>query len=926
MCDSDHVLGSMGLVYVKFVDQAVKPAKSSVKASNYIHNCGNCNICSYQLYCHQRRTIEALLSGKNVILTAETGSGKTEAWLIYAIRKIQEDAGFKTLAIYPTKALSHDQALRIYDYLDCLGFSVGKKGSDIYGDLVRYDGDTNRNKAVKSSLPSAKIIITNPEMLVRNFHIVYPNLVVVDELDFYDSHKATLLIKLLKDHYPRAQMVIMSGTLSNPTDLANYIGNAEVISGKGFKPETRYYVIIGKEDKVRNAYDVNELRNLYGRFVSYEEFKENFFQIYYEAASRQSPLASKMFDAFLREKSEIEEILKKYKDECTGELSLVFFRSIAEAHNYSAPLGIPEHHSKVKKTERLKLEEEMKNNIVNVVSSVKTLQQGIDIGHVKRIIHVGIPLLVKDFRQREGRKGRREDINFVESVIIPQGFDPRLYDGINSLLTWSSISPEIVVFNINNYYLTLWDALSKLCNSQPLSNQEEVILKRFNMIDSSGKPTKSNICNSISRFYDIQGNPVKVFFGDPPQQVDNISFKDMIENYQPGSIDISNNAVVTKIEKKSSFNVYESDINGVDESCISLAIGEYNATLKKWGIVPNIDHDIKLGKVISKVYTNILFDGEGFVIYNEVPAKVVWFVESRSKLGDDYLYHKIDLVCRPFPRRNGYKDFTYAYLLEIRDTDYVDEGMAYLITALRLFYGIRVDLIKYFQAGNILKVWEEKPVGLLEMMRRGGVVINNQKLDLHTFINYLVNVNEDQKFKTIFFSVFPVRGKIDWNKAKITAIILAIKLFNYYTTGHPLVPPINLNLRPGYIIVDSINFGKGTIFSISYYELGSVITETFDDEDQMTRRLFELAYRGDFKAVITTHKLNDRLITVLKAFDCKIIKIDEKIPGVTPSDYSKEVRKMLNNLTTSEEVDIKKLFRIRAGIIQEIGNKIERNT
>jgi dUTPase len=64
----------------------------------------------------------------------------------------------------------------------------------------------------------------------------------------------------------------------------------------------------------------------------------------------------------------------------------------------------------------------------------------------------------------------------------------------------------------------------------------------------------------------------------------------------------------------------------------------------------------------------------------------------------------------------------------------------------------------------------------------------------------------------------------------------------------------------------------------------------------------------------------------LKAFDYKIIKIDEKIPGVTPSDYSEEVRKMLNNLTTSEEVDIKKLFRIRAGIIQEIGNTIERNT
>lgn len=32
-------------------------------------------------------------------------------------------------------------------------------------------------------------------------------------------------------------------------------------------------------------------------------------------------------------------------------------------------------------------------------------------------------------------------------------------------------------------------------------------------------------------------------------EVNNISFKDMIENYQPGSIDISKDAIVTRIEK-----------------------------------------------------------------------------------------------------------------------------------------------------------------------------------------------------------------------------------------------------------------------------------------------------------------------------------------------------------------------------------------
>lgn len=76
------------------------------------------------------------------------------------------------------------------------------------------------------------------------------------------------------------------------------------------------------------------------------------------------------------------------------------------------------------------------------------------------------------------------------------------------------------------------------------------------------------------------------------------------------------------------------------------------------------------------------------------------------------------------------------------------------------------------------------------MMRRGNEIINGKSLDLKTFANYLVNLNEDQEFKTIFFSVFPVKGKIDWVKAKMTAIILAknylitIYCFQFYCTSN----------------------------------------------------------------------------------------------------------------------------------------------
>ncbi|MFP3241242.1 MAG: DEAD/DEAH box helicase, partial [Caldivirga sp.] len=68
-------------------------------------------IADVEMYAHQCATAEALLFGRNVILTAGTGSGKTEAWAIPALI-----AGFKTLVIYPNKALANDQVRRLRTY------------------------------------------------------------------------------------------------------------------------------------------------------------------------------------------------------------------------------------------------------------------------------------------------------------------------------------------------------------------------------------------------------------------------------------------------------------------------------------------------------------------------------------------------------------------------------------------------------------------------------------------------------------------------------------------------------------------------------------------------------------------------------------------------------------------------------------------
>ena len=77
------------------------------------------------------------------------------------------------------------------------------------------------------------------------------------------------------------------------------------------------------------------------------------------------------------------------------------------------------HYGSMVKSERTKNEQNFRNGEIPVMVTVKTLQQGIDIGLVQRIVHVGLPYKQTDFWQRQGRMGRRGDIERCESIVLP---------------------------------------------------------------------------------------------------------------------------------------------------------------------------------------------------------------------------------------------------------------------------------------------------------------------------------------------------------------------------------------------------------------------------------------------------------------------------------------------------------------------------
>ncbi|NUE03610.1 DEAD/DEAH box helicase [Halorubraceae archaeon YAN] len=110
-----------------------------------------------RLYDFQERSIEAILEGDDTVITAATGRGKTEAWLIPILNSILEDkrhgrdsddTSVKATLIYPTKALAQDQLKRLIQYLYLINKQLKSEQQITVG---IYDGDTPRNVSESGS-------------------------------------------------------------------------------------------------------------------------------------------------------------------------------------------------------------------------------------------------------------------------------------------------------------------------------------------------------------------------------------------------------------------------------------------------------------------------------------------------------------------------------------------------------------------------------------------------------------------------------------------------------------------------------------------------------------------------------------------------------------------------------------------------------
>lgn len=330
------------------------------------------------LYKHQLDALTAINSGKNIILSTGTSSGKSLCYQIPILELLLSDSQETVLLIFPTKALTQDQR-------QSLIHMIPEKADEI----MIYDGDTPsyQRNAIRNH---AKVILTNPDMLhlgMLPFHInwsrFFQNLryIVIDETHIYrgifGSHTANVFRRLnrILDRYNnqihKEQYILCSATLSNAKVLAEkLIGDHveefyEDTSGKGKRNILFINPPIVDEPLHLRAGSIHTAARL-----SADILRKN-HQLLIFSQSRQS----------------VETAVRRLRD--LG----------VEVNGYRSGY-LPK--------ERRKIEQGLKQGKDRCVVATNALELGMDIGEMDSVISMGYPGSIASFYQRMGRAGRNQ--------------------------------------------------------------------------------------------------------------------------------------------------------------------------------------------------------------------------------------------------------------------------------------------------------------------------------------------------------------------------------------------------------------------------------------------------------------------------------------------------------------------------------------
>jgi len=314
----------------------------------------------------QEEAAAAILAGHNAVILAPTAGGKTEASLFPVLSQILDAGQAPVAALYlcPIRALLNNQERRLQQLTGMVGL-----------DVFKWHGDVAASQKRAFVAQPTHLLMTTPESLevmlmservdaARLFAGLHA--VVIDEVhafagDDRGAHLAALLERLTRFCGRDLQRIGLSATVGNPAEIGRWL------QGSSGRPQAL----------------VDPPRGPAARTLRIE--------LCADAGAVASTLQAAL----------------------QGTKSLVFVESRKQAEATAQDLGAAPaldvfvHHSAVARADRERAEAMFQGEAPAAIVCTSTMELGIDVGDLDRVMQVGAPARVAAFLQRMGRTGRR---------------------------------------------------------------------------------------------------------------------------------------------------------------------------------------------------------------------------------------------------------------------------------------------------------------------------------------------------------------------------------------------------------------------------------------------------------------------------------------------------------------------------------------
>jgi len=343
----------------------------------------------------QKAALDPIFKGRNVLIVAPTGTGKTEAALLPIFSKLlstPDRKGISVLYVTPLRALNRDLMKRLTFWSTKLNLTCD----------VRH-GDTPRTQRERQTRRPPTILVTTPETL-----------------------QAILPARRMRQHLKNVQWVVVDEVHELAQDkrgaqLTVGLERLREITAKDFQ-RIGISATVGEPDKI-GSFLVGSNRKI--ELVIVQAPKTTEFRVEFPFPSEEDhDLAQTLFTT--PEAAARINRMRELADNHTS--TLIFVNSRQNAEMLGLRLGMLDkatavHHGSLSREERVRIENEFKERKLKAIVCTSTLELGIDIGTVDLVLQYLSPRQASTLIQRVGRSGHKVEATPKGTIISAHSDD-----------------------------------------------------------------------------------------------------------------------------------------------------------------------------------------------------------------------------------------------------------------------------------------------------------------------------------------------------------------------------------------------------------------------------------------------------------------------------------------------------------------------